>query len=249
MKKDEGIMTRTILILSLLFVTVSVNAIEVERLQYDLDGDGKTDDIILSTPENWVDAGEFMRVDFHFGNGSKRSLEGSSGWVSYSESADKQLVDWFRQHNLLPSQRLVLLDDTEGGILFLFGYAYASSPGELTVVSFYHNDIRTIFKGNFWPEMIETSPESIKMTGKQCFTYAWGIDLKCRTYDPYQVIQLTAESAQLDKVQTRDYNIKHYFGYVGPDCSEEYAVVEINGNKMVVDPKTAHAICTDSSTQ
>lgn len=48
------------------------------------------------------------------------------------------------------------------------------------------------------------------------------------TYDPYSVYRLPKSQsgrATYSLESSKQYNLTHYYGWVGPDCSEDYAVV------------------------
>lgn len=236
----SAVVNRSIFVLITALSSASLPALEVEHLQYDLDRDGIIDNIKLVIPENWVDPGEFTKVEISFGNGKTMFFEEPGGWVSFADSADGALVDWFSTNNLLPSRRVVLLSDKTSNYLFLFGYAYASSPGVLEIIRFHSSRVASIYKNEFWPVAIEHKSETMCMVGRSCFSQGWGNN--CFTYTPFNVLELGA-SVALDAKRTEDFNLRNYYGYVGADCSEAYAVVELNGRQLVVDEKTAREIC------
>jgi hypothetical protein len=62
------------------------------------------------------------------------------------------------------------------------------------------------------------------------------------TYDPFNVYKLNAipgAPAKLSLALSKSYNLKHYYGWAGPNCSEDFAVVlhPRGGSKPVVVPK------------
>jgi hypothetical protein len=116
-------------------------------------------------------------------------------------------------------------------VLFVFGYAAASSPGSLHAVALgedgspYELFSETEFDLYDFADVDDDGlPEIV---GKKCMSQGWGDDLL--TYDPYSVYHLRKShsrgTAEYSLELSKRYNLLHYYGWVGADCSEDYAVV------------------------
>lgn len=65
-----------------------------------------------------------------------------------------------------------------------------------------------------------------EIIGCPCLSQTWGNGLE--TYDRlhvYVLSPLTGEAATLSLPLSKAYNLKHYYGWAGPDCREDVAVV------------------------
>ena len=106
---------------------------------------------------------------------------------------------------------------------------YGSDPGTLLVLA---------LDASGRPEIILKETLHIKefrdldgdgmteIAGQPCFSQSWSDNLL--TYDPLHVYKLEAApkpELRLSLPLSQDYNLKHYYGWAGPDCSEDLAVV------------------------
>jgi hypothetical protein len=65
-----------------------------------------------------------------------------------------------------------------------------------------------------------------EIVGYPCLSEDWGNGLL--TYDPYNVYQLSSvrgSEATLSLTLSKRYNLKYYYGWAGPNCREDIAVV------------------------
>lgn len=113
--------------------------------------------------------------------------------------------------------------------LMLFGYAYASSPGTLDIYELDSLGVpRRVFHRNFSLVAIQDLSHDghYELIGKHTISQMWG---KCfLTYDPFTVYSLPSSGtgqATLSLKLSRSYNLKHYYGWAGPNSSEKLTVV------------------------
>jgi len=241
--KDENMKCLLILLASIFFAATSY-AKEIERLQYDFDGDGSQDTIVLNIEDDW-DVGVFTNISVSLSNGTNHSFENLNAWDVVSEGVGLDLLSWFQSNNLVPSDNVVLIRETDNShLLFAFGYAYGSSPGELSIFRLDNNGMSTIFNDNFWPSkiIVQDNKRTIEMIGDRCFSQVWGLNNQCTTYSPFNVITL-GDTALLNEEKTKEYNLLHYYGYAGPNCSEKIAIYEENGRKTLLDEESTIKRC------
>ena len=65
-----------------------------------------------------------------------------------------------------------------------------------------------------------------EIAGQPCFSQSWSSNLL--TYDPLHVYKLESTpkpELELSLPLSQEYNLKHYYGWAGPTCSEDLAVV------------------------
>ena len=86
----------------------------------------------------------------------------------------------------------------------------------------------------------------VELIGYPCLSEEWGNGLL--TYDPFNVYRLSnvpGGSATLSVPLSKSYNLKHYYGWAGPKCSENIAVVlhpTKGGRPIVVTAKEAQEL-------
>ncbi|HEY2168668.1 MAG TPA: hypothetical protein VGJ30_03525, partial [Candidatus Angelobacter sp.] len=114
-------------------------------------------------------------------------------------------------------------------LAFLASLDYASDPERLHVIGLdAAGDPKLLFNQIFHvAELADLDGDGTKeMAGLPCFSQTWGSNLL--TYDPLHVYKLESTpklELKLSVPLSQDYNLKHYYGWAGPDCSEELAVV------------------------
>lgn len=201
----------------------------VATVQYDWNDDGKTEKFLLDVQEGWDAGGDFTRLRILIEGEKPFVLETDLGWDDYRRQIPPPLDS---VKNLVESKYLLFLpfssDSSQPPLLFVFGWDYGSSPGSLHVIALDEGFPRVIFSrdeygltdytdldGDGFPELV----------GRPCMSEGWGHDFL--TYAPFQVYKLPKEAGEalLSIPLSRKYNLRHYFGWAGPNCSEELAVV------------------------
>ena len=224
----------------------------VQSVSYDWAGDGTEYLFTLSIPDSWDDAGDFTKLQITKRGKIVYELTDTSGLVKYDEGISGEMKH-IAKRNLLPSPYLLMLPGAgkaDSPILFLFGWAYASSPGSLRIIKLAKDEIpkEALYLESFEAAAFADLDHDLRMelVGKKCFSQGFGPDLL--TYDPYSVFRFgDAQDAPmtLDLPLSEDYNKKNYLGWAGPDCREDVAVVPHPpglGKPVILPTKEAEAL-------
>lgn len=203
---------------------------QVEVLRYDWHGSGKPFTFILDVPKNWNVGGDFSRLRIQLKGGRVFVLQNKDGWTKLDE---QDVATQLLRKNLVQSRHLLFVPDgsdpRKPPLLFLFGWPYGSSPGSLHALRLEEGTPRVIFfrKEYSLTDFTDLNGDGIpEIVGKKCLSQEWGSGFL--TYDPFTVYTLPrrgAKSAQLSIPLSKQYNLQHYYGWAGPNCSEEIAIV------------------------
>jgi hypothetical protein len=226
----------------------------VSSFLFDWNGHPKVQ-VIMEIPASWSDPGDFTRIRIQVPGQKQFVLSNSNGWVKLSSDVAAIRPNVLKMKNLVHSEYVLALDASHDNrtLLFLFGYSYASSPGSLDVIEILHSgqprlvlhreelglvDVRDL-DGDGTAEIV-TFP---------CLSQEYGDGLL--TYDPldvYTIGKAAGEPAVLSLPLTKSYNLKHYYGWAGPECSEKFAVVlhpPHGGKPFVTTAEKAERMTTD----
>jgi hypothetical protein len=158
-------------------------------------------------------------------------LSNDDGWVEYETDFQPQ-ENFLKINKNLGTSRFVLFLPVTNGLpplAFLASMDYASDPERLHVIGLDDaGNPKLLFNQIFHlAELGDLDGDGTKeMVGLPCFSQSWSDNLL--TYDPLHVYKLEATpktELKLSLPLSQDYNLKHYYGWAGPDCSEELAVV------------------------
>lgn len=122
-----------------------------------------------------------------------------------------------------------LRDQSGRPMLLVFNNAIASDPGGVHIVALNRKNLPlVVFSSAAFELSAITDIDHDKrpeVVGVHCRSQLWGTCFS--TYDPYSVYRFSNRSgkAVLSVPLSRKYNLKHYYGWAGPGCSEEIAVV------------------------
>jgi hypothetical protein len=158
-------------------------------------------------------------------------LNNDDGWVEYETDFQPEEKFLKINKNLGTSRFVLFLRMTNGlpPLAFLASMDYASDPERLHVIGLDDaGDPKLLFNQIFHlTELGDLDGDGTKeIAGQPCFSQSWSANLL--TYDPLHVYKLeTAPKPELklSLPLSQDYNLKHYYGWAGPDCSEDLAVV------------------------
>jgi hypothetical protein len=167
------------------------------------------------------------------------SIKGQKDWVLENDDAWEEFArDFLKEEDFLKKNKNLAASK----YAFILAPSPSARPWILLVTPQYGSD-----PGNLWvlalgssgrPEIILKTTLHIKefrdldgdgvaeIAGQPCFSQSWSSNLL--TYDPLHVYKLeTTPKAELklSLLLSQDYNLKHYYGWAGPTCSEDLAVV------------------------
>jgi hypothetical protein len=161
--------------------------------------------------------------------------------------------------NLLKSTYLLLTpklkDDRGTPLLLVFGWGRGSSPGSLQVLSLdktgypivvcslteFELTALTDLDGDDRPEIV----------GKHCLSQMMGE--RYSTYDPYSVYSLAGADikAKRSLALSKEYNLKNYYGWAGPECREDIRVglVDPQGKPRIMSVEETKRLVSKSTLQ
>ena len=106
----------------------------VEAIEFDLNGDDSLDSIYLKQISDWNDPGDFQKILFKL-NDKEIEFSNFEGWVKLSDY-ELQFLKEIKNENLINSDHALLLRASDNNLVFIvFGYAYASTTGLLTIIN------------------------------------------------------------------------------------------------------------------
>lgn len=201
----------------------------VERVEYDWNQDGKPDEFILECGEDCEGETFATRLTIRISGPKAILFHNDLSWTAFAEDA---ILRAWSTKNVVSSRYLLFMpmkaDNVDRVILFVFGWAYGSSPGSFHVIDLAKTKTPKVilFLKEFeLTDFVDLDGDAIpEVVGKPCLSQMWG-DLL--TYDPFHVYVLPQKGgkARFSLRLTKEYNLAHYYGWAGPNCSEELAVV------------------------
>jgi len=205
---------------------------QVETVRYDWAGPGKAATFILEVPADYDAGGDFTRLRILTDGHPEFVLLDDDGLSNFRKEVclDKR-SRFCKNANTAPSDHLLFYPLASGPpLLFVFGWEYESSPGSFHALALdghgMPHEILSL-KGFDLADLIDVDGDGIpEIVGKKCFSQEWGNHLL--TYDPYSVYRIaggSTEKAEYSLDLSKGYNLKNYYGWAGPDCREDVAVV------------------------
>jgi len=209
----------------------------MEKVEFDWNKDNKQEQFILEPAKDGPFKGSYTKLHIRIAGKPEYILENPKVWDSYHYGDTSDNI-WIYKTNIIESDYLAFLPATTKDIfLFLFGYAYASSPGDLYIFALNKDNYpELIFKKQF--ELIkfeDINNDGIsELIGVPWFTQSWGHGYT--RYIPYLVYSFTKENghymASLNTKLSEKYSIEHDYVWAGPDQVEDKIVVyPPNSNK------------------
>jgi hypothetical protein len=246
-------MTRTLILLTLVAFTWAVYGQsgwkQVEELHFAWAGQRAT--LILDRPTNYDRGGDFTRLRILMPSHQEFVLLDDDGLENFREGTCKYKKTGFcRARNLIASEHVLALPLSGGEILLVFGWGYASSPGSFHLIALKDDgtpyEVLSLKEFDF-DKFVDLESDSDRgLVGKKCFSQEFGDGLL--TYDPYSVYLIPKSSsgaARYSPELSKQYNLKHYYGWAGPDCREDVAVVlhpPSGGKPIIMDSKKAEKL-------
>ena len=204
--------------------------------------------VVLSIPSTWDKPGDFTRIVIRVPERKDVVFINDNGWAKYRSELSPGLKAF--KNVVLTDYVFAAKARTNRTLLFLLGYGYASSPGAL--------DVLELSDGGETRRVLHRDELGLKdvrdldgdglaeIVAYPCLSQEWGNGLL--TYDPYNVYILSdvlGGKASLSLSLSKSYNRKHYYGWAGPKCSEDIAVVlhpPKGGKPIVVSSKEAQRL-------
>jgi hypothetical protein len=217
----------------------------------------KTGEVLSSSQFNWDNRGvaslsiekdpisigdaDFNRIRIRVAGQKDFVITNTHGWIKLkSAGLSSRLIS----AQVVGSEYVLAVKASkERTLLFLFGYAYASAPGSLDILALSQDGRPEVVfhrKEFGLSEVLDLDGDGLtEVVGYPCLSQEWGNGLE--TYDPFNVYKFRlspSAQATLSLPLTKSYNLKHYYGWAGPTCSEEFAVVlhPPKGGKPIVLP-------------
>ncbi len=169
-------------------------------------------------------------------------INSDAWWIHYQEFEFKT---WFSgRQNVLNSKYIFGLHAKFDGrlhtLVFLIGWPFASSPGSLHVIDLEESRPPTVLLEKEELELLDVrdldgdgNPEIL---GLPCMTHS--ADGEILSYAPFHVYARPrgGGAAELSLPLSRTYNERHSYGWAGPDCSFDLAIVlhPLHGHKPII---------------
>lgn len=158
-------------------------------------------------------------------------LENDDVWEVFARDFLKEEDFLKKNRNLTTSKYAFSLapSPTAKPWIFLVTPQYGSDPGTLFVLALDGSGRPAIiFKETLHiKEFRDLDGDGVaEIAGQPCFSQSWNANLL--TYDPLHVYKLETmpkPELKLSLPLSKDYSLKHYYGWAGPECSEDLAVV------------------------
>jgi len=207
---------------------------QVETFQFDWNGDGVLDTFYLENPSDVQEPGSFKRIRIDLSGQPEFTLENEDFWIRFGSGVNEGSGS-FAQQNMASSQYVLFLPlsngDQKRSLLFLTGIPAGNTPGRLQVlqidddgsprVIFYRDEFDledyVDLNGDGYPEMV----------GKSCFEKRTDDGLE--TYAPFQAFEVPRDiggKVILSMGMSATYNRLHYYGWAGPDCSDDLVILK-----------------------
>lgn len=200
-----------------------------ETVEFDWNNDNKPAQFILEPATEGVFKGSYTKLHIKIPGKPEYTLENQKVWDSY-HYGDTSDNTWIYEANLIESDYFAFLPATKkDSFLFLFGYAYASSPGDLYIFALNKDGYpELIFKKQF--ELIKF--EDINNDGvAELIGIPWfnnGLSYGSR-YIPHLVYSFTKDNghfkASLNLNLSEKYCTEHGYVWAGPDEISDQIVV------------------------
>jgi hypothetical protein len=227
----------------------------VEKVRYDWSGNKNPYELELRAPADYDAGGDYTQLLIIREGKVVLEVNDDNGLAKLADALSPENKS-LKKRNILKSKHLLMISSLKGRskhpLLLLFGWAYGSSPGSLHIISLDDDGIpkeilnlETFEIRAFTDLDKDKTPELI---GYPCFSQSWGPKDSFLTYDPFHVYRFGATATsemKLDLQLTESYNRKNYYGWAGPECSEDIAVVlhpPGGGKPVVMDAEKAKAI-------
>ncbi|HLZ00139.1 MAG TPA: hypothetical protein VKT33_13850 [Candidatus Angelobacter sp.] len=196
----------------------------------------------------------FTRIHIKASDQPEFVLDNDDGWAQYVQKDDSSKI-WERlqKQNLVKSRYVLMLPlslrEREPPLIFLRSLGRASDADRLSVIVLRQSGqpFLILDKDLQLEEFADLDGDGYReIVGSPCLSEAFGTNLQ--TYDPFHVYKIShslTEQAKLSIPLTKSWNLKHYYGWAGPDCSGKLAVVlhpPSGGKPLIMDADEAEKL-------
>jgi hypothetical protein len=189
--------------------------IPYDTILIDLNDNKTLDSIFLFKEKKWNDPGDFQKMVISFDNKTKMVFYNTGDWIGKPK---------FKKISNSKS------------LLFIDGYAYASSPQTYTIIDIDELNPRIVFKNHLEiVEIKDLNNDGInEIIGfeyySECYKDYDSISSIC-SYAPFYVYEYSNDTLALNEGLTEEYNLENYVGYFGLyDKNNRYEIVIPNFN-------------------
>jgi hypothetical protein len=167
------------------------------------------------------------------------SIKGQRNWVLENDDVWEEFArDFLKEEDFLKKNKNLAASKYAFSLapapsarpwIFLVTPQYGSDPGTLFVLALDSSGHPAIILKTTLHirEFRDLDGDGVaEIAGQPCFSQSWSDNLL--TYDPLHVYKFESTpkpELKLSLPLSQDYNMKHYYGWAGPDCSEDLAVV------------------------
>jgi len=201
----------------------------VEEFDFDWQGNGKPTHFKIEQSEEE----QVARLTITIQGQQDFVLDNDDAWDQFKNDFTAEEDFLSKNKNLAASKYAYILSPSKSERsrpwIFLVTPEYGSDPGNLFVLGLDSSaHPKVMLKTTFHiKEFRDLDGDGVaEIAGLPCFSQSWNSNML--TYDPLHVYKLQTTpqpELKLSLPLSQEYNQKHYYGWAGPDCSEELAVV------------------------
>jgi hypothetical protein len=201
----------------------------VEEFDFDWQGSGKPAHFKIEQSEEE----QVARLTIIIQGQQDFILDNDDAWDQFKNDFTAEEDFLSKNTNLAASKYAYILSPSNSERsrpwIFLVTPEYGSDPGNLFVLGLDSSaHPKVMLKTTLHiKEFRDLDGDGVaEIAGLPCFSQSWNSNML--TYDPLHVYKLQTTpqpELKLSLPLSQEYNQKHYYGWAGPDCSEELAVV------------------------
>lgn len=191
----------------------------IDRIFFKIDSDDVLDTINIFNCPNWPDPGDFQKLEIKTSNHDLYEFYNLGDWINMNSDQIKE----FKSVNRVNTNRFLITDLSDNKtIMMIFGYRYASSPGNLTVIDLSKGKPDILFNDSFELDRIkDINDDNLKeLIGREFYSetccYNDSISFG-HSYSPFFELKCLKDTCIADKKLSENYNHKNYVGYFGLD--------------------------------
>lgn len=124
----------------------------LEKIEYDLDGNGVDDIIRVLKLKNWEDPGDFHKVEILI-DSKEFSFLNFEGWSKFNDA-----------NNVLKSNYISYINDGKHKVLVLNSFIYGAGPGLMSIIAIGNKKADLIFNDEYHIKNVQVTKDEIQMT-------------------------------------------------------------------------------------